>query len=69
MQVREAEEEESVVLEQLVAGARCPAVGLVVLFKEALDSRGLPVEKRLEGLKVSDEAGRGWNDCDAREAS
>jgi len=40
------------VLSQMVGAAPCPAVALVALFKEALDSRGKPVEQRLRELLV-----------------
>jgi hypothetical protein len=52
LQVRTAEEEDLVVLEQLLGLAPCPPVGLVALLKEALDVRGLDVEKRLAGVQV-----------------
>jgi hypothetical protein len=42
-----------VVLSQLLEAAPSPAVALVALFKEALDSRGKPVEQRLRELLVS----------------
>jgi hypothetical protein len=52
LQVRTAEEDDLVVLEQLLSMAPCPPVGLVALLKEGLDVRGLEVEKRLAGLQV-----------------
>lgn len=52
LQVRQAEEEDNVVLEQLLSNSPCPAVGLVALLKEGLDVRGLDVEQRLAGLQV-----------------
>jgi hypothetical protein len=52
VQVRNAEEEETVVLAQLIEAGPSPAVALVALFKEALDSRGIPVEQRLRELLV-----------------
>lgn len=41
------------VLAQLIEAGPSPAVALVALFKEALDSRGIPVEQRLRELLVS----------------
>jgi hypothetical protein len=52
LQVRNAEEDDLVVLEQLLSLAPCPPVALVALLKEGLDVRGLEVEKRLAGLQV-----------------
>jgi hypothetical protein len=52
LQVRAAEEDDLVVLEQLLSLAPCPPVALVALLKEGLDVRGLEVEKRLAGLQV-----------------
>lgn len=40
-------------LSQLIEAAPAPAVALVSLFREALDSRGIPVEERLRALLVS----------------
>lgn len=41
-------------LSQLMeASGPSPALALVALFKEALDSRGIPVERRLRELLVS----------------
>jgi hypothetical protein len=40
------------VLSELLEAAPSPAVALVALFKEALDSRGIPVEQRLRELLV-----------------
>lgn len=51
LKVRQAEEDDLVVLEQLLGLARCPPVALVALLKEGLDVRGLPVEQRLAGLQ------------------
>lgn len=53
LQVRPAEEEESVVLAQLITAAPSPPVALVALFREALDCRGIPVTQRLRELLVS----------------
>lgn len=50
--MRQAEEEELTILQQLLDSAPHPAVGLVALLKEGLDVRGLEVEKRLAGLQV-----------------
>lgn len=51
-QVRQPEEEDDTVLEQLLSQSPAPAVGLVALLKEGLDVRGVDVEKRLAGLQV-----------------
>lgn len=51
LKVRNAEEDDLVVLEQLLSLAPCPPVALVALLKEGLDVRGLEVEKRLAGLQ------------------
>jgi hypothetical protein len=51
--VRVAEAAEVDVLTELMENAPSPAVALVALFKEALDSRGIPVEQRLRELLVS----------------
>lgn len=53
LQVRPAEEEESVVLSQLLSASASPPVALVALFKEALDCRGIPTPQRLRALLVS----------------
>lgn len=51
LSVRQPEEEDQTVLEQLLAASPAPAVGLYALLKEGLDIRGVEVDKRLEGLR------------------
>lgn len=51
--MRISDAEEADVVDELMKAAPSPAVALVALFKEALDSRGIDVEQRLRALLVS----------------